>query len=162
MQTLASFRVPSVLESAYLYRTDNKRPDAMILVPWKQSKQIVRELTVVDVLATSRFSDGLLVTMELLQATWETEERTNVKYKGLAEKVYFFQPLAFEVQRCANRPQFWKYLCKPLCIMNNEPGVDSFLKQRISLAIPIANAACVLGTVNKKTTFDEILFVKFF
>ena len=46
--------------------------------------------------------------------------------------------------------------------MNNEPGVDSFLKQRISLAFPIANAACVLGTVNKKPTFDEILFVKFF
>ena len=34
------------------------------------------------------------------------------------------------------------------------------LKQRISLAIQIANAACVLGTINDKITFDEFfLFV---
>ena len=41
------------------------------------------------------------------------------------------------------------------CIMNNEPRAGSFLKQRISLAIQIANSACLLGAVNDKTTFDE-------
>ena len=40
--------------------------------------------------------------------------------------------------------------------MNNEHRAGSFLKQRIFFAIQIANAACLWGTVNEKTTFDEI------
>ena len=43
--------------------------------------------------------------------------------------------------------------------MNNEPGAGSFLKQRVSLATKIATAACVLGTVNDKTTFDDIFYL---
>ena len=33
--------------------------------------------------------------------------------------------------------------------------MKSFLKQRISLEIQVANAVCVLGTINDKTTFEE-------
>ena len=57
-QNLASVRVPSVLERAHFYRTNNKRPDDMILVPWKQSKQLLWDVTVVDALTLSRLSAG--------------------------------------------------------------------------------------------------------
>ena len=46
-----------------------------------------------------------------------------------------------------------------LSICTEEPRAGSFLKQRISLAIQIANAACVLGTINDKITFDEIFYL---
>ena len=46
--------------------------------------------------------------------------------------------------------------------MNNERRAGSFLKHRISLEIQIAIAACVLGTVNDKTTFEEIVICNFF
>ena len=49
-------------------------------------------------------------------------------------------------------------LCKNLNLCTEKPRAGSFLKQRISLAIQIANAACVLGTINDKITFDKIFY----
>ena len=69
---------------------------------------------------------------------------------------YLFQPLGFEIQG-ADGPRtefFLSKLCKNLSICTEEPRAGSFLKQRISLAIQIANAACVLGTIN-----DEIFYL---
>ena len=53
----------------------------------------------------------------------EAEKRKNDEYKGLVEKEYLFQPLAFEVQGSAgpSTEEFLKDLCKSLCIMNNKP-----------------------------------------
>ena len=51
--------------------------------------------------------------------------------------------------------EFVKDLCKPLCILNNEPIGGSILKPRISLAMQIAKVSSVLRTVNNKSTFDE-------
>ena len=79
------------------------------------------------------------------------------KIEALLKKV-IYQPLAFEIQGSSgpSTGEFLKDLCKLLCIMNNEPIAGSFLKQRFSLAIQTANAACELGTTNNKTTLDEI------
>ena len=75
---------------------------------------------------------------------------------------HIFHSIAFEVQG-ATGPTieiFLKNLCKNLYTCTEEPRIAGFLKQRISLAIKIMNAACVLGTRNDKTTFDEVfLFV---
>ena len=73
-QTLASVRVPPVLEPAHLYRTDNKRPDGMTLVPWKQ---LLWEVTVADALAPSRLSGGLVGEPGIVAV--EAEERKNDK-----------------------------------------------------------------------------------
>ena len=84
------------------------------------------------------------------------------KLKDLVVDGYLFQPLAFEIQGAAGPSTdiFLSKLCKNLRICTEEPRAGSFLEQRISLAIQIANAACVLGTTNDKITFDEIfLFV---
>ena len=55
---LASIRVPSVIEPAYLYRTDNKRPVDMTIVLWKQGKQGLFNVTVMDALAPRLLSAG--------------------------------------------------------------------------------------------------------
>ena len=90
-------------------------------------------------------------------AAAEAEERKNDKYRDLVDNEYLFQPLAFESKGAAGPSTeiFLSKLCKKLSICTEEPRAGSFLKHRISLSILIANAACVLGTKNDSTTFDE-------
>ena len=57
-QTIYSLSFPSVLEPRALFRSDGKRPDGMISVPWNFGRQLVWDVTVVDSLATSRIQAG--------------------------------------------------------------------------------------------------------
>ena len=47
-------------------------------------------------------------------------------------------------------------LCKMPCRSHDDQRAGSFLKQRISVALQIGNAACVLGTVSDRDAFEEI------
>ena len=98
----------------------------------------------------------LFVTLVRLPLKRKSEKKD--KYKDLVDDGYLFQPLTFEIQGAAGPSTeiFLSKLCKNLSICTEEPRSGSFLKQRISLAIHIADAACVLGTINDKITFDEI------
>ena len=46
-----------------------------------------------------------------------------------------------------------------LCRSHDDQRVGSFLKQRISMALQIGNAACVLGTVSDRDAFEEIYYM---
>ena len=155
-QNLSSTHIPSVLEPRHLYRTDQKRPDGLTLVPWAVGKQLLWDVTVVESLAPCRNNAGSVWNPGTAAA--EAEEQKIDKYKDLVNDVYLFQPLVFEIQGAAGPSTkiFLSKLCKNLSICTEEPRAGSFLKQRSSLAIQIANAACVLGTMNDKITFDEI------
>ena len=155
-QSLSSTHIPSVLEPRHLYRTDQRRPDGLKLVPWAVAKQLLWNITVVDSLAPCRINAGSVCNPGT--AAGESEERKNDKYKDLVDDGYLFEPLAFEIEGAAgpSSESFLKKLCKNLSICTEEPRACSFSKQRISLAIQIANAACVLGTLNDKITFDKI------
>ena len=50
-------------------------------------------------------------------------------------------------------------LCTMLCRSHDDQRVGSFLKQRISMALQIGNAACVLGTVSDRDAFEEIYYI---
>ena len=158
-QSLSSTHIPSVLEPRHLYRTDQKRPDGLTLVPWADGKQLLWDVMVVDSLAPSKINAGSVCNPGTAAA--EAEELKIDKYKDLVNDGYLFQPLAFEIQFAAgpSTEVFLSKLCKNLSICTEEPRAGSFLKQRISLAIQIANAACVLGTINDKITFDEIFYL---
>ena len=95
-------------------------------------------------------------------AAAEMEERKNDKYKDLVDDGYLFQPLAFEIHGAAGPSTeiFLSKLCKNLSIRTEESREGSFLNHKISLAIQIVNAACVLGTKNGKNNFRRnFLFV---
>ena len=129
----------------------------MTLVPWAVGKQLLWDVTVVDFLAPCRINAGSVCNPGTAAA--EAEEQKNDKYKDLVDNGYLFQPLVFEIQGTAgpSTENFLSKLCKNLSICTEEPRAGSFLKQRIYLAIQIANAACVLGTIN-----DKQLSTKFF
>ena len=57
-QSLSSTHIPSVLEPRHLYRTDQKRPDGLTLVPWAVGEQLLWDVTVVDYLAPCRINAG--------------------------------------------------------------------------------------------------------
>ena len=52
-QTLGSLDLPSMLEPRGLYRTDDKRPDGLTMIPWEMGKHLLWDVTVVDTLALS-------------------------------------------------------------------------------------------------------------
>ena len=55
-QSVSSTLFPSVLEPRHLYRSDQKRPDGLALVPWAVGKQILWDVMIVDCLAFCRIS----------------------------------------------------------------------------------------------------------
>ena len=87
------------LEPQHLYRTDQKRPDGLTLVPWAVGKQLLWDVTVVDSLAPCRINAGSVCNPGT--ATAEAEERKIDKYKDRVNDGYLFQPLAFEIQGAA-------------------------------------------------------------
>ena len=52
-------------------------------------------------------------------------------------------------------------LCKKLCRSHDDHRAGSFLKQRISMALQIGNAACVLGTVSDREALEKIYYIVF-
>ena len=133
--------------------------NGLTLVPWADGKQLFWDVTVLDSLAPCRISAGSVCNPGTAAA--EAEERKIDKYKDLVNDGYLFQPLAFEIQGAAgpSTEVFLSKLRKNLSICTEEPRAGSFLKQRISLAIQIANAACVLGTLNDKITLKEFFYL---
>ena len=112
-------------------------------------------VTVVDALAPSRLNQGSLCNPGT--TTTEAEERKIEKYRELIDNGYLFQPVAMEVQGSLGESSeiFSTCLCKMLCRSHDDQRAGSFLKQRISMALQISNAACVLGTVSDRDEFEE-------
>ena len=72
-QSLSFTHILSVLEPRHLYRTDQKRPDGLTLVPWAVGKQLLWDVTVVDSLAPCRINAGSVCNPSTAAA--EAEER---------------------------------------------------------------------------------------
>ena len=99
LNALIKQSLSSILEPRHLYRTDQKRPDVLTLVPWAVGKQLLWDVTVVDSLAPCRINAGSVCNPGTAAA--EAEERKNDKYKEFVNDGYLFQPLAFEIQGAA-------------------------------------------------------------
>ena len=85
-----------MLKPRGLYRTDGKRPDGLTMIPWERGKQLVWDVTVVDVLAPSRLNQVSLCN----PGTTATEDvaRKTEKYRELIANGCMFQSVALEVQ----------------------------------------------------------------
>ena len=96
--------------------------------------------------------------MQRVTTATEVEARKIEKYRELIDNGYSFQPVASEVQGSLGEISeiFIPRLCKMLCRSHDDPRAGSFLKQRISMALQIGNAAFVLGTVSDRDAFEEV------
>ena len=98
-QSLSSSHTPAVSEPRHLYRTDQKRPDGLTLVPCAVGKQLLWDVMVVDSLAPCRINAGSFCNPGTAAA--EAKEQKNDKHKDLVVDRYLFQPLPFEIQGAA-------------------------------------------------------------
>ena len=138
--------------------TYGKRPDGVTMIPWEMGKHPMWDVTVVDSLAPSRLNQGSLCNPGTTAT--EAEARKIEKYCELIDNGYIFQPVALEVQGSLGDSSeiFITRPCEMLCRSHNDQRVGSFLKQRISMALEIGNAACVLGTVSDRDAVEEIYY----
>ena len=148
-----------MLEPHRLSRTDGKRPDDVTTIPSGRGKQLLWDVTVVDALAPSRLNQGSLCNSGTTAT--EAEAREIEKYCQLLDNGYIFQPVAMEVQGSLGESSefFITRLCKVLCCSHDDQRAGSFLKQRMSMALKIGNAACVLGTVSDRDAVEEIHYI---
>ena len=117
-QALSTIKVSSILEPIGLTRTDGKRPDGITLAPWEEGKQLVWDVTCVDLLAPSRIENGSVANPGT--AAEDADELKTDKYVCSTDKGYIFQPLALEIQGGVGpfTSTFFKNLCKKLCVFN--------------------------------------------
>ena len=78
-QSLSSTHIPSVLKPRHLYRTDQKRPDGLTLVPWAVGKQLLWDVTVVNSLAPCRINAGSVCNPGTAAAEAEDKKLTSIK-----------------------------------------------------------------------------------
>ena len=144
-----------MLEPRGLYRTDGKRPDGVTMIPWEMGKQLVWDVMVVDALVPSRLNQGSLCNPGTTAI--EAEARKIENYRELIDNGYIFHLVVLEVQGSLDESSeiFITRLCKIICRSHT---AGSYLKQRVSMALQIDNAACVLGTVSDRDAFDEIYY----
>ena len=158
-QTLGSLDLPLMLEQRGLHRTDGKRPDGVTMIPWEMGKHLLWDVTGVDALAPSRLNQSSLCNPGITAT--EAEARKIDKYSEILDNGYIFQPVGLEVHGSLAESSeiFITRLCKMLCRSHDCQRAASFLKQRISMALQISNAAFVLGTVSVRVALKEISYI---
>ena len=158
-RALGSSNIPSVLEPHGLSTADQKRPDGLTLVPWERGQSLIWDATVVDALAPSRLSSG---TASQFSAASEAENcKTSKDADLIKNRGYVFAPVAFEIQGgCGPQTlKFLKTLGRKLNETTQEPKSSFYMKQRISIAIQVGNAAAVLGTLGDSDALSEVYYL---
>ncbi len=142
-RTLTSAHVPSRREPLGLHRSDGKRPDGVITVPWKCGKLLVWDATCPDTFAPSYDSQATTAAGEVAA---HAEERKILKYRGLPV-THSFVPVAIETTGVigARSLQFLKELGRRVRRQTGDPNSTSYLLQRLSIAIQRGNSASVMG-----------------
>jgi len=134
-RALVSAKIPSILEPQGTCRDDGKRPDGLTMVPWRQGKCMIWDVTCVDVdtLAPSHVE----LTSNLAgSAANEAEKKKCAKYSSLSNQFIFvpvgfetFGPWGYEASKLVTE------IGKRLTEVTGEKQATSDLKQRISMAI---------------------------
>ena len=116
------------------------------------------DATVVDGLAPSRLYGGDLYAGK---AATEAEDLKAKKYEPLVRDGYFYQAVAFQTQgECGSDTlRFNRDLGRRLTYATHETREPSFLKQRISVALQIGNAASFFGTIKPTDSLEDIFLI---
>ena len=158
-QTLGSLDLPAMLEPLGLYRTDGKHSDGVTMIPWEMGKKLVWDVTIVDALAPSLQNQGSLCNPGT--TTTETEARKIKKFCKLIKNEYIFQPVAMEVQISLGESSesLSRVSVKCSVVRTTINELAAFLKQGVSMALQIDNAASFLGTVSDRTAFAKTYYI---
>jgi hypothetical protein len=136
--------IPATKEPAGLLRSDGKRPDGLSLVPWREGRCLVWDVTVADTTAASYLQS---TSTSAGSAAESAAVRKSAKYAELARR-YEFMPVAVESHGPFSKTalSFLAELGRRTTAVTDDARETSFLFQRLSVALQQFNAVCVLDT----------------
>ena len=142
-RALARAGVPASKEPSGLARSDGKRPDGLTLVPWKEGRSLIWDVTVADTVAESYLAATSLAGGA---AASNAAERKHAKYSEL-ERHYLFFPVAIETFGPFGEESqtLIRDIGKRISAITSDPRESAFLFQRLSLTIQRFNAVCIAG-----------------
>ena len=147
-RALSAAGVPSHLEPVGMCRDDGKRPDGATLIPWKQGKCLVWDVTCVNTIARSHVSNAASQA-GLPGIAAETKKKK--KYSCLGNDKIFV-PIALETLGSWG-PEANNFITKVgrrLHLATGDPRSVSFLRQKISIAVQRGNAMCISGSLPRE------------
>ena len=139
-RALSKAGLPSTKEPHGLLRSDNKRPDGLTLIPWRDGRCATWDVTVTDTVAPSYLSISSACAASAAEAAAKRKEE---KYTDIACSYHFF-PIAFETFGPINQvgTDFISALGHRISCNTDDPRDTFFLFQRLSVAIQRFNAIC--------------------
>ena len=144
LRSLTRASIPATREPAGLIRTDGKRPDGMTLIPWREGRCLVWDVTVADTTAASYLQS---TSVSAGSAAESAATRKQAKYAELTQR-YEFVPIAIESHGSYSKSatDFLSELGRRLSTITSDPRETSHLYQRLSIALQRFNAVCVYDT----------------
>ena len=133
----------AVNEPVGLSRSDGKRPDGAMLIPWTRGKPVAWNGTVPDTYANSSIAD--IVTTVSAAANRAAENKT-AKYQELA-RTHQFAPIAIETGGAWNEKavEFISEVRRRITEETKEQQETMFLFQRISVTLQRENVIASLA-----------------
>ena len=130
-------KIPATKEPSNLMRTDNKRPDGVTLVPWKQGKCLAWDVTMPDTYAASHLHQSAT---KAGQAASNAASTKTQKYEGITQ-THLFTPIAIETAGVWDRQasDFINELGKRITVITGDRKESNYLFQQISVAIQRGN-----------------------
>jgi hypothetical protein len=144
LRSLNRASIPATKEPVGLFRSDGKKPDGLTLIPWKEGRCLVWDVTVADTTAVSYVSSTSIASGS---AAEQAATRKLTKYADLCRR-YEFVPIALESHGpfCASATTFLTELGRRIAAVTFDTRETSFLYQRLSIALQRFNAVCVMNT----------------
>jgi len=130
----------SIKEQHGLLRSDNKRPDGLTLIPWRDGRCATWDVTVTDTVAPSYLSMSSACAASAAEAAAKHNEE---KYIEIACNHHFFpSPLRRSVLTMSVHADFISALSHRISTHTDDPRETFFLFQRLSVTIQRFNAVC--------------------
>ena len=136
--------IPTTRELHGLLRVDDKRPDGLTLIPWRESNCLVWNVSVADTTATSYLAATATVAGSAAESA---AVRKEMKYAELSNSYHLF-PIAIESHGPLNNKatSFLSDLGRRIIISTSDARETNFLLQRISVSLLRFNAVYVSDT----------------
>ena len=144
-RALSRAKVASVKEPAGLVPGTSLRPDGATLIPWTKGKCLAWDATCADTMAQSHLTGTRSASGS---AAMHASSLKHQKYSNLSPS---HSLIAVAVETFGSWSQegleFVKELGKRISASTGDPRETSFLFQRLSVAVQMGNAACIMGTL---------------
>ena len=146
--------IPAAKEPSGLLRSDNKRPDGVTLILWKQGKCLTWDMTMPDTYAQSHLP---ATATNVGHAADKSAVSKTQKYQSILLQTHLFTPIAIETAGVWNSQarEFITELGKHVTTVTGEIKETSYIFQQVSVAIQRGNMLSFIGSFTTDT--DKIL-----